>query len=127
MDFTVFAFFFWEDSQLMTLDHATLIFLVLVFVAAEVYRSLRQEAGVIVSVGNTSLGPVPLPLVAINVRLQSGCEVSANLDCCTACLGRLDVGDEVRVFRSNEGYKVALPWFGSGSLTKLTKTCQCPK
>ncbi len=111
----------------MTLDHATLIFLVLVFVAAEVYRTRRGQPGVIVSVGDTSFGPVPLPLVRVGVRLDTGNEVSASLDCCTACLGRLNVGDEIRVFRSNEGYKVALPWFRSGNSRKLTNRCQCPK
>jgi hypothetical protein len=111
----------------MTLDHATLIFLVIVFGAAEIYRSLRGQTGEIVSVGATSLGPVPLPLVEVRVRLSSGNEVAADLDCCTACLGRLDVGDEVRVFLSREGYKVALPWFSEGNRRKLTRTCQCTK
>ncbi len=111
----------------MTLEHATLIFLVLVFVAAEVYRTRRGQPGVIVSVGATSFGPIPLPLVQVDVRLETGSKVSASLDCCTACLGRLNVGDEVRVFRSNEGYKVALPWVRSGASGKSTNRCECPK
>lgn len=120
-------FFFGESLQIMTLDHATLIFLVIVFVAAEIYRTRSGQPGVIVSVGTTSLGPLPLPLMQVGVRLDSGSEVSASLDCCTACLGRLNVGDEVRVFRSNEGYKVALPWFRSGNSRPGTTRCTCPK
>jgi hypothetical protein len=107
----------------MTLDHATLIFLVLVFVAAEIYRLRRGQPAIIVSVGESSFGPVPLPVMQVDVRLSGGAQVSASLDCCTACLGRLKVGDEVRVYRAREGYKVALPWIRSGTAATCESQC----
>lgn len=109
----------------MTLDHATLIFLVLVFAAAEIYRIRRGQPGVIVSVGENSFGPIPLPVMHVGVRLATGTEVSASMDCCTACLGRLAIGDEVRVYRSREGFKVALPWVRSGNTGKCGRSCGC--
>ena len=69
----VFAAFLWEDKLLMTLDHATLIFLVFVFVAAEVYRIRRGQAAVIVSVGDNSFGPVQLPVMQIGGTAGNGC------------------------------------------------------
>jgi hypothetical protein len=111
----------------ITLDHATLIFLVLVFVAAEVYRLRRGQPAVIVAVGDSSFGPLPLPVMQVDVRLSGGAQVSATLDCCTACLGRLKVGDEVRVYRAREGYKVALPWIRSGNSRSCGETCGCSR
>jgi hypothetical protein len=110
----------------MTLENATLIFLVLIFVAAEILRSVRSRPGVIVSVEEGYLGPVLLPLMKVNVRLERGDEVSASLNCCTLCLGHLKLGDEVRVSPSREGYVVDLPWFRSGKCRDTGKACQYP-
>jgi hypothetical protein len=95
----------------MNLEYLTLLFLVSVFVVAEVYRAARSLRGVIVSADDCSLGPIALPVMTVRVRLESGKEVSAKLNCCTACLGRLDVGDEVRIADSRDGYVIDLPWF----------------
>jgi hypothetical protein len=109
----------------MSLENATLVFLVLVFLAAEIHRALRSTRGVIVSVEEGSLGPVPLPIMKVGVRLDRGDEVSASLNCCTLCLGRLNIGDEVRVCPSREGYVVDLPWFRSRRSKDAGKACQC--
>lgn len=95
----------------MDLEQATIIFLILVFVAAELYRCIRGRRGVIVSFHD--LGPFSaiLPVLAVSVRLQDGQEVTAQLNGCTACLGRLKVGDEIRISNSSDGYVVDLPWF----------------
>jgi len=63
-----------------------------------------------VAVQDDRLGPVPLPVMRVRVRLQGGQEVTAGLNCCTACLGRLTVGDEVRVTDTADGYTADLPW-----------------
>jgi hypothetical protein len=102
-----------------------LIFLVLVFVAAEIYRMRRGQPAVIVSVAENSFGPVPLPIMHVGVRLDDGAEVSASMDCCTACLGRLNIGDEIRVYSSREGYKVALPWLRSRNRGTCDRNCGC--
>lgn len=92
------------------IEYATVIFLIVVFVAAEIYRSTRGVRGVISSVRDVGIDPILLPVTPVNVRLESGDEITANLNCCTACLGRLKIGDQVRVSKSKDGYVVDLPW-----------------
>ncbi len=92
------------------IEYATLIFLILIFVAAEIHRARRGVRGVIASVKDTGIDPMFLPVTPVNVRLENGSEVIAQVNCCTACLGRLKIGDHVRVSRSKEGYTVDLPW-----------------
>ena len=92
------------------IEYATVIFLILFFVAAEIYRSTRGVRGVIASVKDIGIDPILLPVTPVNVMLENGEEITANVNCCTACLGRLQVGDRVRVSRSKEGYVVDLPW-----------------
>lgn len=105
----------------MNLEYATTLILFVLFVAAEIYRLKRGRPGVIVSMNDSE---IPLPVSTVTVRLRAGDVVTAQLNCCTACLGRLEVGDEVRVGASREGYVVDLPWFGrrqcadSGEMTK---------
>ncbi len=95
----------------MNLEHVTLLFLVCVFVGAEIFRARRGLRGVIVSADDCCIGPMALPVMAVRVRLERGDEVTAKMNCCTACLGRLNVGDEVRVSDSRDGYVIDLPWF----------------
>ncbi len=94
----------------MNLETATIVFLVAVFVAAEIWRVLRGQSGVIVSAHEDGLGFAMLGMGTVDVRLESGEQVSASVNCCTACLGRLQIGDQVRVTSSKEGYVVDLPW-----------------
>ncbi len=94
----------------MSLETLTIIFLVAVFVAAEIWRILRGQRGVIVSTVDDGLGFAFLGMGRVNVRLENGEQVAASVNCCTACLGRLDIGDQVRVTSSKEGYVVDLPW-----------------
>jgi len=97
------------------IEYATVIFLIVVFVAAEIYRSTRGVRGVISSVRDVGIDPILLPVTPVNVRLESGDEITANVNCCTACLGRLKIGDQVRVCKSKEGYVVDLPWIQNGT------------
>ena len=101
------------------IEYATVIFLIVFFIAAEIYRSTRGVRGVIASVKDVGIDPILLPITPVNVRLENGEEVTANVNCCTACLGRLQIGDQVRVSRSKEGYVVDLPWIQN-------KTCSGP-
>lgn len=99
----------------MDLEQVTIIFLILVFIAAELYRSVRAHRGVIVSFQDQGPLSAILPVQAVSVRLQDGHEVTAQLNGCTACLGRLKVGDEVRVSNCSDGYVVDLPWIRKGT------------
>ncbi len=114
----------------MNLEYATTLILFVFFVAAEIYRLKRGRPGVIVSMSDSEIS---LPVSTVTVRLRAGKVVTAQLNCCTACLGRLEVGDEVRVGASREGYVVDLPWFrrkqcgDSGEMTKCqTRSGQNP-
>ncbi len=95
----------------MNIEHATVIFLVMVFAAAEIFRLMRGSRGVIVCEEDGGFPGVALPVTTVKVKLESGDEVAASMNCCTACLGRLKIGDEVRVSHSQDGYVVDLPWF----------------
>lgn len=94
----------------MNIEQATILFLVAVFVAAEIYRALRSTRGTIIALDNTGLGDLA-PVFAVKVRLEEGREIDANLNFCTACIGRLKIGDDVRVCASGNGYVADLPWF----------------
>jgi hypothetical protein len=109
----------------MTLEYATTVFLVFVFIAAEVYRSVRGQRGVILSVEEGALAQILLPEVRVGVRLNDGRDVSATLNGCTLCLGRLKIGDQVRVSPSRDGYVVDLPWFRSGKSDESRDKCHC--
>lgn len=95
----------------MTLEQATLAFLIALFLAAEAYRIVRGARGVIVTVEDPTLLLVPLPTMNVRVRLDDGRVVLARLDACTSCMGHLKCGDQVRVARTREGWVVGLPWF----------------
>jgi len=97
----------------MSIEHATIFFLIAVFVTAEIYRMLRGRRGVIVSANGSHPAGVALPVFQIEVELRDGTRINAAANCCTACLGRLKVGDEVLVTASQDGYVVELPWMRS--------------
>ncbi len=94
----------------MSADHATLLFLIVLFVCAEVYRLSRGMSGKIVSMVDMGLPALALPVMRVEVLLSRGDRVVADVACCTACLGRLQVGDQVRVRHSKDGYVVELGW-----------------
>jgi hypothetical protein len=93
------------------LEQATLVFLVMIFAAAEIFRARRALRGVIVAVQDDVWWSAAMPVIHVRVRLNGGEEVTAALNCCTACLGRFNLGDEVRVANTRDGYVVDLPWF----------------
>ncbi len=99
----------------MNIEQATVVFLVIVFAAAEIFRLVRGRRGVIVCEEDAGFPGIALPVTTVRVRMESGDEVTASMNCCTACLGRLKVGDDVRVSNSRDGYVVDLPWFNRRS------------
>jgi hypothetical protein len=99
----------------MDIEQATVLFLVIVFAAAEIFRFMRGRRGIIVREEDAGLSGIALPVTTVRVKLESGDEVTASMNCCTACLGRLKIGDEVRVSNSRDGYLVDLPWFSRRS------------
>jgi hypothetical protein len=96
--------------MLMEIEQLTVVFLIAVFVTAEIYRATRGMRGAIVELNDSGYGEW-LPVMSVKIRLDRGDVVDANLNCCTACLGRLKIGDDVRVCSSKDGYVVDLPWF----------------
>ena len=106
----------------MNLEYATTLILLAFFAAAEIYRFKRGLRGVIVSVSDPG---IPLPVTSVKVRLQAGDEVAAQLNCCTACLGQLKIGDQVRVAPSSDGYVVDLPWFRRSRCADGGETEKC--
>lgn len=95
------------------LEYLTLLFLVALFVAAEVYRIRGGRRGILVAADDPFDSPAPLPVTRVRVMLDDNREVAASLNCCTACIGRLNVGDEVRVAETKDGWVVDLAWFRS--------------
>jgi len=95
----------------MTIETATVLFLIILFGAAEIYRFRRGKRGVIVAVDESSLAQAMLPVFQVRVRLNDGPEVTAALNGCVACLGRLKIGDEVKVCDSRDGLVIDLAWF----------------
>ena len=106
----------------MSWESITLIFLVTVFATAEIYRVTHGMRGVIVSVEDSPVASLLMPVTTVRVRLGDGREVPAQLNCCTACLGRLRIGDQVRVSDSRSGYVVELPWFNRSHCPSREKT-----
>jgi hypothetical protein len=96
----------------MDIETITTIFLIAVFVSTEVFRIITGRKGTIVAL-KTDETPLLLFNPNVVVRLRSGEEISAGVDCCTACLGKLKTGDRVKVVKSKNGYQVNLPWIVS--------------
>lgn len=94
----------------MNWEYITLLFLMIIFAAAEIYRAAHGKRGVILDLEDSPVATLLLPVTNVRVKLEDGHEVSAQVNCCTACLGRLRVGDEVRVSDTRNGYVVELPW-----------------
>ncbi len=115
----------------MTLEQWTLLFLVAVFVAAEIRRIRMGTRGSIVGPADTAHPALSFVLTSVIVRLEDGREVTARMDCCTACLGKLAVGDEIRVIPSSKGWSVGLPWltkcrsFSRHSASLRRKAARC--
>ena len=107
----------------MSLEYITLFFLFVFFVAAEVYRIKRGCKGVILAINDYGLPSIVLPAVQLQVRLTDGQDVTATASCCVACLGRLKIGDQVRVCRSKDGYTADLLWLQIHDCTPQKEPC----
>jgi hypothetical protein len=97
----------------MNVEHVTLLFLIAVFILAEIYRARRSIRGIIVSVEDSGpqnfLGEIRTAVV----KLRSGEEVTAKLTQCAACIAKIQLGSEVKVFNSSDGYTIDPVWFRS--------------
>jgi hypothetical protein len=115
-----------DGAFVTTLEQATLLFLVMIFLAAEVFRIARGTRGVLLSLTDPSHDLASATLITATVKLPDGTVIDAGLNYCTACMGRLRVGDEVRVTNSREGYILDLPWFQRRASHKQPCTfCEC--
>jgi hypothetical protein len=106
----------------MNIEHATLAFLIALFVAAEAFRIIRGTRGVILSVRDEGLAAA-MSVMTVKVKLKGGAEIDAELNSCTACMGMLKVGDEVRVSPTRDGYVVDLPWMRRGDCRTASGGC----
>lgn len=97
------------------LEHITLIFLVCLYATAEIYRVARSHRAIVTALHDTGVPLVPMLEQSVTVRLADGREIRAKMNCCTACLGNIGLGDEVRVSESRDGWCVHLPWFNRRS------------
>jgi hypothetical protein len=95
----------------MDIELITLAFLIVLFVTAEVYRSLKSSRGVIVSFEDSDLGFLVSPVLTARVRLEDGAIVQATANSCAVCMGKMAVGTQVRVYCSSTGYVLDSPWF----------------
>lgn len=100
-----------DGAFVTALEQGTLLFLVMIFFAAEIFRVARGTRGVLLSLTDPGHDLESAALIAARVKLRDGTVIDAGLNYCTACMGRLRVGDEVRVTNSREGYILDLPWF----------------
>jgi hypothetical protein len=107
----------------MTLEGITIAFVVAVFVLAEARRVLKGDRGIITGCCDTDIPMAASCSCTVTVRMSDGREVAAKLDGCTACMGRLSVGDEVRVSTTSDGHVVTLPWFRSRPLSRKSTGC----
>ena len=103
----------------MDLETVTLIFLLIVFLSAEIYRARRSSRGIIVGFEDSDLGLLVSPVITARVKLGDGSIIQADLNSCTACMGKLEVGTQVRIYNSSSGYVVDTPWLRQRS----GKTC----
>lgn len=110
----------------MSIDTITTIFLLLLFASAEIYRITRGLPATVIAVENKG-SLTSLVHGRIRVRLMNGEETSATMDACTGCMGRIDIGSEVRVLKCRDGYNVFLPWFRVGKRSACAATTtECP-
>lgn len=97
----------------MDWENATLIFLIAVFLMAELYRTRRSVRGMVISIDECGpqnfLGEIRTAIV----RLSSGRDIEAKLTSCSACIGKIGIGSEVKVFKSSDGYMIDPIWFRS--------------
>lgn len=108
----------------MALEYATTLFLVGIFIMAEVYRLRRGRVGVLVGVKDSGLPLLGLPATEYAVRLDDGTVVAATASCCTACMGRFELGDRVKVAKNRDGYVIDLPWVrGKGCGAGVSSNC----
>ncbi|MFH0960018.1 MAG: hypothetical protein V1897_15100 [Pseudomonadota bacterium] len=107
----------------MDIEQITLLFLIAIFALAEIYRARRSVRGVVISLEDS--GPLNFlgEVRTVVVRLSSGKNVEAKMTSCTACLGNIELGSEVKIYRSSEGYQVDPIWVRSIKNCVSPDTC----
>jgi len=116
--------FFLGNPDPMDLEFLTTLLVLAVFIAAEVHRVLGSQKGIILRLLEAGDEGTSLDLAAsAQVKLEDGKEITAKIQPCTMCLGRLGVGDEVRVMRSGRGYSVDLPWLRTMNCSRRGRKC----
>ena len=109
----------------MTLETATLLFLLALFAAIELAASKRGLKGVVVGFSD---GGAMTTLVErrLDVRLSDGRVIRAFVSGCTACMARFKAGDPVLLLPSRRGYIVTVPWLDSRCPSAGATRQDCP-
>ena len=94
----------------MDIEQITLLFLIAIFALAEIYRARRSVRGIVISLEEP--GPFNFfgEFRTAVVRLSSGRKVEAKMTSCTACLGKIELGSEVKIYSASDGYQIDPVW-----------------
>jgi len=103
----------------MTIEVGTLLFLVIVFVGAEIWTHRHGLRGRVIEMVDDANGLPRMVDRQMKVRLNAGSVVTARVSGCTSCMARFVLGDPVVLVRHSGGYTVTVPWF--------ERTCSAPE
>jgi len=108
----------------MDIEQITLLFLIAIFALAEIYRARRSVRGIVISLEEP--GPFNFfgEFRTAVVRLSSGKKVEAKMTSCTACLGKIELGSEVKIYSASDGYQIDPVWFRSIKNCGVTDSCR---
>lgn len=97
----------------MDLEQFSVLFVIFFFIAAEIRRILIGRSGVIEEFLDSGPMAAFLPVLQVRVRMANGASILCKLNGCSACIGRLEKGDRVRVVKTKDGHCLDLPWIDS--------------
>jgi hypothetical protein len=97
----------------------TTAFLVLVFIAAELYRFKRRISGSIREILPADGDPTGIAGARLKVETAEAGEVAAFISGCQMCASRLEIGARVLLIPGPNGYIVKSPWISGGCNRKF--------
>ena len=93
----------------------TTLFLILVFLAAEIASHAGKVKGRIIRFAREEMHVPGLTGCRILVEKENGERVWAEASGCVACQGNFKIGDEIKLVSTSGGYKVMIPFFSFGN------------
>ncbi|MEE4312082.1 MAG: hypothetical protein V2J62_09470, partial [candidate division KSB1 bacterium] len=92
-----------------TLVYYTFILLLLFFFGIEFYKMKNYIKGEIIGFNQQDMLLGGMVGSRLKVQLKNGSVIEAEAERCTMCMGDFQVGEEVRLIKSNDKYTVHLP------------------